>query len=284
MSSFFHSLEEAFVSRFNVNIRRKLNGTSIVVPLINGVRVGVSGEKWMSGVLAEIFRYATSGIFYDVGVNLGQTLMKVMTLDEKRRYIGFEPNPSCVSYVQRLVSLNHWERSITVIPVGLSDADELLYLHGDGETDPESSLIRDLHAQVNQFSRIVPVFSHDSIMIRFLNDRVSVVKIDVEGAELEVVRSLKSLIDRDRPIMVMEVLPNRQEDQQKHLRNREMIETVKSLGYSFYRIMKTSADTYAGIAKVENVGDYQDPVMKDHVILPVEQEAQILRLMTLVAL
>jgi FkbM family methyltransferase len=282
MSSFFNSFEDAVFSLFNIGIKRKLNGKVIVVPLINGIRLGISGEKWMSGVLTEIFKYATAGVFYDVGINLGQTLTKVMTLDEKRKYIGFEPNPSCVFYVTHLVSLNGWERNITVMPVGLSDVDDLLYLYGDGETDPESTIIKDLTPNAKTVSRLVPVFRHDSIMKNILIDRVSVVKIDVEGAELQVINSLTSLIERDRPVIVMEVLPNSQDNGDKFIMNKRMIETVKGLNYSFYRIVKTSSDAYAGIVKVDNVGDYSDPIMKDHVILPVEQESQIKQMMAMV--
>jgi FkbM family methyltransferase len=280
MANFFKRLGDDLFSKVNLNITRNLNGKAISVPLINGVRVGVSGEQWMSGVLREIFRYAPGGVFYDVGINLGQTLIKVMTLEENRKYVGFEPNPSCLFYIDHLVSANGW-KSAVILPAGLADTDRLLRLYGHDSTDPESTIVEELKPDGPVVSKFVPVFRHDTIQGDFLDERVSVVKIDVEGAELEVVRSLQNLIERDRPIIIMEVLPNGQENPLKASRSRKMVETVKAFQYSFYRIIKTPDDRYAGIAAVDDVGDFRDPVMKDHVVLPNEQVKDIAAVLTM---
>jgi len=36
------------------------------------------------------------GVFIDIGMNLGQTLIKLKCVDPNIRYFGFEPNPGCV--------------------------------------------------------------------------------------------------------------------------------------------------------------------------------------------
>ena len=57
---------------------------------------------------------------------------------------------------------------------------------------------------------------------------------------------------------------------------------MNDLQYSFYRIVKTSYDTYAGIVAVDNVGDYDDPFMKDHIVVPNEHATGINKFKTLV--
>jgi len=282
MSAFFKRLGSALAHGFNFSVPRSVNGTSVSVPVLGSVKVGVSGEKWMSGVLKEIFRYAKGGIFYDVGINLGQTLIKVKTLEPGMQYVGFEPNPSCIAYLERLVAANGW-RGVRVVPAGLSDSDGVVPLYASDGTDPESTIVAELRSEGQSAVRFVPVFRHDTIEREVLDGRVAVLKIDVEGAELEVVRSLKGLIERDRPVIIMEVLPNRTDNELKARRSKEMVGMISDLGYAFYRIMKTEADDYRGIAPVSDVGDYTDSVMKDHVFVPSEQVDALGKIVTVVA-
>jgi len=280
MAKLFGNIGDNVISKINFQIKRKLNNKNIFIPVINGIKVGVSGEKWMSGVLEEIFHYNSDGAFYDVGINLGQTMIKVMTLNQNISYVGFEPNPSCLFYLQHLISANKWNRNI-IVPVGLSDSDQLLPLYGSSDTDPESTIIKELRPSEDYVLKIVPVFRYESIMSDVFNKKVSVIKIDVEGSELEVIKSLFSLINKDRPVIIMEVLPRQNDDSFKSMRNKKMIGLMTDMQYSFYRIIKTSQDTYAGVSAVDNVGDYSDPFMKDHIVIPNEYAARIKKFMTI---
>ena len=60
MAKLLKKIGDNIVSRINFNVKRKLNNKDIVIPVINGVKVGVSGEKWMSGVLKEVFELKNS--------------------------------------------------------------------------------------------------------------------------------------------------------------------------------------------------------------------------------
>jgi FkbM family methyltransferase len=59
------------------------------------------------------------GLFIDVGVNLGQTLVKVKDIDPERSYLGFEPNPSCVAFTERMIPALGL-RNCRTVPAGLS--------------------------------------------------------------------------------------------------------------------------------------------------------------------
>ena len=89
----------------------RLQGVSIY-----GSSVSVS-EPWMRQLLQAIMPLK-SGVFCDVGVNLGQTLLCVKSVDKFREYIGFEPNPNCNMVLQELVRYNKWG-DVRIVPVGL---------------------------------------------------------------------------------------------------------------------------------------------------------------------
>ena len=51
---------------------------------------GDEHEPHLGAVIGELLR-RREGAFIDIGVNVGQTLCKLLATGEKRRYIGFEP-------------------------------------------------------------------------------------------------------------------------------------------------------------------------------------------------
>jgi hypothetical protein len=102
-----------------------INGVRVRIPSINGISCDAT-EPWMIDLLAKVLQ-KRSGAFLDVGVNVGQTLVKIKALDPDREYIGFEPNPACVFYVQNLINANSFP-NCTLIPVGLFTKDCILSL------------------------------------------------------------------------------------------------------------------------------------------------------------
>ena len=262
------------LSKININICRKINGAWVAVPMINGVKVGISGEHWMSGALKLLLPLA-KGTFYDVGVNLGQTLVKVKTIDAKRRYIGFEPNPSCLFYLQKLIEKNKWEDTV-LVPVCLSDFDGLAKLNVSSDTDPEASIVTQSGEGDALKTKMVPVLRYQTIA-EFLNkDSIGIIKIDVEGAEPEVLATLSPAIMKDRPLLLMEILPVQNEaEAQKIERQKNLMSQIRTLNYSLYRIMKSSEDHYRGILRVNELGLVLDPVFKDYVIIPEEKSSEL---------
>lgn len=92
--------------------RLRAGSASVRVP----VRAGLGttnldlSEPWMFELLRRLLG-AQMGTFVDVGVNMGQTLLKVLLLDPTRRYVGFEPNPLCVYYANLIIQANGAKRA-----------------------------------------------------------------------------------------------------------------------------------------------------------------------------
>lgn len=282
MGNVIKKIGEYLISMVNINICRMINGIWVRVPIINGVKVGISGELWMSGVLKQLLPIV-KGTFYDVGVNLGQTLIKVKTIDMKRRYIGFEPNPSCLFYLQRLLEKNKWEDSI-IVPVCLSDFDGLAKLNVSSDTDPEASIVVQSGEIDARKTKVVPAFRYQSIQECLHKDSIGIIKIDVEGAEREVLATLSPAIMRDRPLILMEILPIQNEaNVEKIARQKDLMHQIGVLNYSLYRIMKSSEDHYCGIARVEELGLVSHAVLKDYVIIPDEKCCELENKLTILA-
>lgn len=253
----------------------KINDQNIKIPVIVGLSCDLT-ETWMISLLKHLLK-EKEGAFLDVGINLGQTLIKVKGVDPKRKFIGFEPNPTCVFYVKELIKKNQFE-DCTIFPVGLFTEDSVMLLEciNDTEVDSAGSLIKNFRSGRVIYHKIpVPVFRFQSITSLLNVDKIGIVKIDVEGAELEVVKSLYQLFNIHRAIILLEVLPvYSNENTMREERQEELERIFDELNYSLFRVDK-SKNTFIGLKKIENIGIHSDLNQCDYVVIPNELVARI---------
>jgi FkbM family methyltransferase len=163
-------------------------------------------EPWLDAVLAAALK-CRSGAFLDVGANIGQTLLKLLTLDRARQYVGFEPQVSCCSIIQQFIEDNHLENH-TIFPLGLSENSRLVKLHiRDADYDNTATIIEGFRPEsfYRSFQHVY-VRKGDEVMNELGNPCLSIIKIDAEGAELEVINGLSKTIREQTPFIIFEVL------------------------------------------------------------------------------
>lgn len=253
----------------------KIQDRKIKIPVILGLSCKLT-ETWMISLLKHIFKQK-QGAFLDIGVNLGQTLIKVKGLELNREYIGFEPNPTCVFYTKELIKNNKFE-NCTILPVGLFTEDNVLSLEciNNTEVDSAASLIKNLRHSIIQHRIPVPVFRFQTIANILKLDKIGIVKIDVEGAELEVVKSLYSVFNDYRPIVILEVLPvYSNEKKMRKERQEELEQLFCELNYLFFRVDKSANNTYIGLKKIKEIGIHSDLNQCDYVVIPNELENEL---------
>jgi FkbM family methyltransferase len=261
-----------------------IQGQRIKIPLIAELRCTLT-ETWMIGLLEPLLK-ANPGTFLDIGVNLGQTLIKVKGIEPGRKYIGFEPNPACVFYAKELIKSNAF-KDCTIFPVGLFTEDSVLSLECIDKADGDSaaSLVKDFRPNhVIHQKILVPVFRFQSLANALNFDKVGIVKIDVEGAELEVIQTLRSMLQVDRPIVLVEVLPvYADENIARKVRQEALEQILGELDYLWFRVQKTAGDTFVSLSRIQQIGVHADLRHCDYVVVPKELETGISHLVAAVA-
>lgn len=196
-------------------------------------------EMWMIDLLKNHIKIKP-GTFVDVGTNVGQTLLKVKSIQEME-YICFEPNPDCVSYLHDLISINNSLKNVKIIPVGVSDENTLSNFNiYNGPMDSSASIKTHFNSQKAIANRFVALLTIETICKTLPITSISIIKIDVEGAEIEVLKSFNELIKRDLPDILIEVLPVKNSITQRSQKLVELHKIIKSLDYQIYGILKNN--------------------------------------------
>ncbi len=268
------------LNRLTFDVPMRLSGRTLTVPMIKGTGFVyvIDFEPFMDNLIRTLVpRFP--GVFVDCGVNLGQTLVKVKCAFPAIDYIGFEPNPKCVAYTQRLIRLNKFDR-VRLIDAGLTDKDgdgELVLWMGT-ESDPSATLISDFRdRRPDQREIPVKLMTWATVEKHTSIGRLGFVKIDVEGSELAVLGQLEPRLKSDRPITVVEVLPTWDPPMAGRPERHRAIEALcMRADLEIHRTHKTEQG--ARLEHITTFGVWSTQALSDHLLIPKERVAEVLTL------
>jgi FkbM family methyltransferase len=145
-------------------------------------------------------------VFVDVGANLGYfSMLAAQRVGPEGRVLAFEPAPEAFGMLTSAVSRNRFT-NVQPFKVALGDQDcEVeLFLSNDPANDGLSSItpfIEHIKSGALSAEHIVRVAAHrfDSLYVDPQFERIDLIKIDVEGAELGVLRGMENTFERFAP-------------------------------------------------------------------------------------
>ncbi len=144
--------------------------------------------------------------FVDVGSNKGDfTLLAAKVVGSDGKVLSFEPEPGNCYWIGKSIEANGYE-NITLFEVALSAADETasLYL---GSKSGWHTLVPGCPNRSNG-AITVTTRKLDSVLKDAKQARVDMIKIDVEGAELEVLKGArKALSSNSNIVLLMDLHP-----------------------------------------------------------------------------
>lgn len=140
-------------------------------------------------------------VFVDVGANIG--LYTCLARSVGRYAIAIEPQPQNLDCLYANLSANGWTDT-EVYPLGLSDQIGLVNLYG--ASGPSASLISGWAGYSKRFRQTIPVTTLDVLLGERFIGRKLLIKIDVEGAEYNVLRGAqKTMSMLPHPTWMIEI-------------------------------------------------------------------------------
>jgi FkbM family methyltransferase len=169
-------------------------------------------DVWDAATTKLILRNLSPGmLFIDIGANVGYfTLVAAQQVGQLGRVIAVEPNPLVAEQLRQNVARSGLSNAV-VVQAACSDSNQrrslyLANISGTGNTGQSSFSAQNARSEVSVDVECVTV---DQLVEGAKSTRVDLVKIDVEGAEMSVLRGMTRTLTRFRPKLIIEINPER---------------------------------------------------------------------------
>ncbi|CDO88372.1 methyltransferase FkbM [Mycobacterium triplex] len=147
------------------------------------------GETEYTGAMLQDLR--NDDVLFDIGANIGMVALHAAKIC---RTVAFEPDPA----IQRRLKVNsalNPDRAFTLEPIAISDTDGSVVLYTDGDDGNSPSLV---HQRGESGSVTVTARTLDSLCAEGRLPHPTVLKLDVEGAEILALRGAQQLLTGPR--------------------------------------------------------------------------------------
>ncbi len=187
------------------------------------------------------------GAALDIGAHIGNHSIFFSKI--YKWVYSFEPNPLTL----KLLSLNlqQFAKNTTVFPIGLSDKEGSVpfFLAKNHLNIGGAKIIYSSDTNNYNKDEIVNVKVNSLDQIDELkNVEIGLVKIDVEGAEFNVVSGGKETLTRNKPVILFEQQLNDFQNGRS-----KVIDYLNDLGYSFYIVKKTPKQSNTTFERISNL-------------------------------
>jgi FkbM family methyltransferase len=140
--------------------------------------------------------------FIDIGANLGY--YTCLALQSGKPVVAFEPQQQNLQCLFKNLIANGWQDKAEVFPLALSESPGLLTLYG--ASGPSASLVKNWAGYSSSYKKIVPVSTLDNLITGRFSSKQLFIKIDVEGAEYDVLKgAIKTLKLAPKPMWLLEI-------------------------------------------------------------------------------
>jgi FkbM family methyltransferase len=168
------------------------------------------------------------GVMLDVGAHIGRWSVRMS--GRASQVYAVEPNPAAQDALRKHLVLNN-VRNVTVIELAAWDETAWLELHDPNHRVSGGSTRVLEPGTVTTGEQLVPARRLDDDPQLAALERIDLIKLDVEGADLRALRGMAGLLSRHRPKLLVE-----RHDIYGYYELAELQELLTELGYTWHEV------------------------------------------------
>ncbi|GLU52492.1 FkbM family methyltransferase [Dyadobacter frigoris] len=190
----------------------------------------------------------------DIGTNIGDTTVPMAVAAGKTgTTLGFDPNPHVFKILEANVTLNKEKTNIIPFNYAITKEDGEFYYSSSEASFGNGGISNEIISEQGEFQlpqKIKGINLQNFLEKNYadLLPKLSFIKVDVEGADKEVIRSISELLIKYKPVLIAEVFSKSSAEDRT-----ELFDLVASLGYTLYYFSDFVAN--AEIIKLESGKD-----------------------------
>lgn len=142
--------------------------------------------------------------YFDIGANIGLMAIPILQHCPSCQVVSFDPSPNTLPFLQRTVASSPFKDRWLVIPKALSNKSEQAEFYLAAADMSFFDGLRNTQRVAISRSVTVEVSTLDYEWEKLGYPAVSVIKCDVEGNELSILKGATALLRRDRPSILFE--------------------------------------------------------------------------------
>lgn len=157
-----------------------------------------------------INNYVSAGMTaVDVGAHIGLlTTIIAKKVTNTGKVFSFEPTASTYSLLKQTIDLNYISSIVTTVPAAVSKSNGSTFFYvSDIDAHNSNSLSNNNRASVTERKVQVKLVGIDEFKREQNIARIDFIKIDAEGAELSVLQGATTILDADRPKVILALHP-----------------------------------------------------------------------------
>ena len=192
-------------------------------------------------------------VVFDIGGNIGQTAMMMAKEVGSKGYIySFEPYPDTVQNFKQNLSLNpSLSKKIQIENCALGSSPGKVNMHKDCATNSGANrIVYEQSSMVSEWIE-VPVSTVDLFVKNNQLNKIDLIKIDVEGFEMHVLKGTYKTLMEFKPVLFIELDDNNLKKQGSSAV--ELYEFLKSMDYRIYEEGKTETFNLATVSLPVNI-------------------------------
>jgi FkbM family methyltransferase len=158
--------------------------------------------------------YKDNGWFFDVGANVGIYVWEVRKVCPTRKILAFEPDPANFALLE-MTRKEAEIQNLELCPDALSNQTDEVSFSQDPLTSATGCIRGDEKPWIEQY--LNGSTNHITVNTRTMDSEVgndtvpSLVKIDVEGHEVQVLEGADNTLSKAKPLLIIESFPPQQE-------------------------------------------------------------------------